>query len=209
MTTKYPSCSKAGSERSNPQAEASLRKPASRNASELDSASLRDLGVTNLPDWLKSVTDEEEILVCIRRAPRGGWRQRAGKEKSRNLGDPSGLRMSVSNQNRITVEVGHLHISEERPNQPGAKGGDCKSATIEKLAVLDRMIRYTEKVQSWKWKLNAELVTVQENLAGKPDAGNPHVRFDEGECRDWLYRRPAFSTLPFIRGFKNRKRNRL
>jgi hypothetical protein len=22
-------------------------------------------------------------------------------------------------------------------------------------------------------------------LAGKPDAGNPHVRFDEGEQRDW------------------------
>jgi hypothetical protein len=24
-----------------------------------------------------------------------------------------------------------------------------------------------------------------EILAGKPDAGNPHVRFDEGEQRDW------------------------
>ena len=24
-----------------------------------------------------------------------------------------------------------------------------------------------------------------EMLAGKPDAGNPHVRFDEGEQRDW------------------------
>jgi hypothetical protein len=22
-------------------------------------------------------------------------------------------------------------------------------------------------------------------LAGKPDAGNPHVRFDEGEQREW------------------------
>jgi len=24
-----------------------------------------------------------------------------------------------------------------------------------------------------------------EMLAGKPDAGNPHVRFEEGEQRDW------------------------
>ena len=88
MSTRYPTCSKASSERSNPQAEASLSEPVSRNASELDSASLRLLGVTNLPDWLKSVTDEEAIPESIRRAPRGGWRQRAGKEKSRNLRGP-------------------------------------------------------------------------------------------------------------------------
>ncbi len=61
--------------------------------------------------------------------------------------------------------------------------------------MLDRMIRYTEKVQSWKWKLDSEAVTSQENLAGKPYAGNLHVWFDEGECREWPYRRPAFSTL--------------
>ena len=104
--------------------------------------------------------------------------------------------MSVSGQSRSAVEVGRLHSSEEGLNPPGAKGGDCKSATIEKLPVLDRMIRYTEKVQSWKWKLDSEAVTPQENLAGKPYAGNPHVRFDEGECRDWPLCRPAFSTLP-------------
>jgi hypothetical protein len=40
-------------------------------------------------------------------------------------------------------------------------------------------------------------------LAGKPDAGNPHVRFDEGEQRDW--RKPPvalYSTV--IRGFQIR-----
>jgi len=185
MSTRYPTCSKASSERSNPQAEASPREPASRNASELDSASLHLLGVTNLPEMLKSVTDEEAIPVCIRQAPRGDWRQRAGKEKSRNLRDPLGLKMSVSDKSLSAVEVGRLHSSEEWPNPPGAKGGDCKSATIGKLPLLDRTIHNTQKVQSWKWKLASELVTVQDNLAGKPDAGNLHVRFDEGECRDW------------------------
>ena len=99
--------------------------------------------------------------------------------------------MTVSGQRLPAVEVGHLHSSEERSNPLGAKGGDCKGATIEKLSVLDRMIRYTEKVQSCKWKLDSEAVTPQKNLAGKPDAGNPHVRFDEGECRDWPFPPPC------------------
>jgi len=98
MSTKYPTCSEASSERSNPQAEALASKPASRNPSELDSASLHLLGVTNLPDMLKSVINEEAILECIRWTPRGDWRQRAGKEKSRNLRDPQGLRMSVTGE---------------------------------------------------------------------------------------------------------------
>ena len=98
MSTRYPTCSKVSSERSNPQAEASLRKPVSRNASELDSASLHLLGVTNLPEMLKSATDEEAIPVCIRQASRGDWRQRTGKEKSRNLRDPQGLRKSVTGE---------------------------------------------------------------------------------------------------------------
>jgi len=38
-----------------------------------------------------------------------------------------------------------------------------------------------------------------EMLAGEPDAGNPHVRFDEGEQRG-RQSRPLLSTLPFIRG---------
>ena len=106
MSTRYPTCSKASSERSNPQAEASRREPVSRNASELDSASLRLLGVTNLPDWLKSVTDEEAIPESIRRAPRGGWRQRAGKEKSRNLRDPQSLRTLRESDDLIVVRNG-------------------------------------------------------------------------------------------------------
>ncbi len=50
MVNRCPTCSQAGGERSNPQAEARCGKPASRNASELDSASLHYMGVAILSD---------------------------------------------------------------------------------------------------------------------------------------------------------------
>ena len=127
-----------------------------------------------------------------------GWLETARREREVEEPGRSTRAENVHVEpNRIAVEVGHLHSSWEGPNQPGAKGGDCKSVTIEKQRVLDRTIPYTQrKDESWKWKLDSEAVTSQENLAGKPYAGNPHVRFDEGECRDWPLCRPAFSTLP-------------
>ena len=36
-------------------------------------------------------------------------------------------------------------------------------------------------------------------LAGKPDAGNPHVRFDEGEQRDW--RKPPVALYSTVLSF--------
>ena len=54
MITECPACSRIGTERSNPQGEARLDELASRNASELDSASLRKAGVAMLPDWLQA-----------------------------------------------------------------------------------------------------------------------------------------------------------
>ena len=110
MSTRYPTCSKASSERSNPQAEASPRKPVSRNASELDSASLHYLGVTNLPEMLKSVTDEEAIPVSIRQAPWGDWRQRTGKEKSRNLRGPRSTRTLWESDDLIVVRKGLISL---------------------------------------------------------------------------------------------------
>ncbi len=91
MTNRCPSCSQPGGERSNPQAEARRGEPASRNASELDSASLHYVGATILPEVVKSATGDEATPECNRRAPRGVWRQRVGKEKSRNLRGPSSV----------------------------------------------------------------------------------------------------------------------
>ena len=110
MSTRYPTCSKASSQRSNPQTEASPSKPVSRNASELDSASLHLLGVTNLPEWLKSVTDEEAIPKSIHRAPRGDWRQRAGKEKSRNLRGPQSTRALRESDDLIVAGKGLIRL---------------------------------------------------------------------------------------------------
>src|SRR5690606_28038453 len=89
MTTECPSCSRSGGERSNPQAEARGGEPASRNASELDSASLHSVGVASLPKMVKPAIVGEVTLADSRRTPRGDWRQRVGKEKSRNLRGPS------------------------------------------------------------------------------------------------------------------------
>ena len=89
MSNKCPTCSQTGAERSNPQGEARCGEPASRNVSELDSASLHYMGAANLPEMAKPVTVGEATLECNRWAPRGDWRQRVGKEKSSNLGDPA------------------------------------------------------------------------------------------------------------------------
>lgn len=68
MTTECPSCSQSGGERSNPQAEARNDESVSRNASELDSASLRyGVRATSPGYWLKSVTGGVATFECIRR----------------------------------------------------------------------------------------------------------------------------------------------
>ena len=90
MLIEYTASSLYGGERSNPQVEARNGEPMSRNKSELDSASLRHMRATNLPNRLKSATDGEEIFKSNRRALRGDWRWRVGKDKSRNLRDPAG-----------------------------------------------------------------------------------------------------------------------
>ena len=123
MITKCPSCSQLGGERSNPQAEAREGEPVSRNASELDSASLHKLGVTNLPETAKSVIVGEATLGSSRRTPRGDWRQRAGKEKSRNLRGPGVVLV-------IVRESDGLIVVRKRGNARGAKGSCCRRETI-------------------------------------------------------------------------------
>ena len=65
MSNKCPTCSQTGAERSNPQGEARCGEPASRNESELDSASLRYTGAANLPEMAKPATVGEATLERI------------------------------------------------------------------------------------------------------------------------------------------------
>jgi len=126
MTTKHPTCSKLGTERSNPQGEARGSELVSRNAlRELDSASLRKVGAVNIPEWTKPATDSEAMFICNYQAPRGGWRRRARKEKLRNLGDPLVACQPFE-------EVGQPHSSKETANHRGAKGADYRSATMKR-----------------------------------------------------------------------------
>ena len=46
--------------------------------------------VASLPKMMKPDIGGEATSKGTRRAFRGGWGQRAGKEQSRNLGDPAG-----------------------------------------------------------------------------------------------------------------------
>ncbi len=69
--------------------EASRGEPASRSASELESASLHKVRVASLPEKLKPAIDREATGASTDRTFRGEWRQRAGTERPRNLGDPA------------------------------------------------------------------------------------------------------------------------
>ena len=62
---------------SNPTDKALEGKDVSRNASELDSASLRKMGVARLPEMLKPTLVVKQRAIAANRLPRGGWRQRA------------------------------------------------------------------------------------------------------------------------------------
>ena len=124
MLTECPTCSRIGTERSNPQGEARLDELASRNASELDSASLRNVGVAMLPEVLKPAAVGQATFVCSRWAPRGDWRWRVRKEKSRNLRDPSGLHDRVW-ESDVPIVV------KKQGNACGAKGDDCKYVEVK------------------------------------------------------------------------------
>jgi len=124
MLTEYPTCSRIGTERSNPQSEARLDEPVSRNACELDSASLRKVGVAMPPITLKPVIIGEEIFECNRWAPRGDWRWRMGKEKSRNLRDPDTSYFGIRKSDVLIVV-------KKQGNSCGAKGDDCRYAKVE------------------------------------------------------------------------------
>ncbi len=124
MLTECPTCSRIGTERSNPQREARLDELASRNISELDSASLHNVGVAMLPDMLKPAIVGQETFVCSRWAPRGDWRWRVRKEKSRNLRDPNTMQYRV-------WESDVLIVVKKQGNSCGAKGDDYRYAKVE------------------------------------------------------------------------------
>jgi hypothetical protein len=106
--------SQCGGERSNPQTEARNGEPASRNDSELDSASLHQMRVAMLPNVLKPVAGGEETFTSNRRALRGDWRRRVGKDNSRNLRDPPRTKSSRRESDGPIVAKNGLTRPERR-----------------------------------------------------------------------------------------------
>ena len=77
-----------------------------------------------LPDMLKPAAVGEATFVCSRRAPRGDWRWRVRKEKSRNLRDPN-------RSGDWIRESDVLIVVKKRGNARGAKGDDCRYVEVE------------------------------------------------------------------------------
>ena len=128
MLIECSTCSRLGTERSNPQGEAWEGESVSRNASELASASLNYPGVGQPLRIGETCHCWGRNIRNVQQTPRGDWRQRAEKEWLRNLGDPPGLRMSVSNQRGSRWESEESIVVQKRSNFRGAKGFHCKCA---------------------------------------------------------------------------------
>ena len=77
-----------------------------------------------LPERLKPAAIGEATFVRSRWAPRGDWRWRVGKEKSRNLRDPDRLHDRVR-------ESDVLIVVKKQGNACGAKGDDCRDVEVE------------------------------------------------------------------------------
>ena len=128
MLIECSTCSQLGTERSNPQGEARGGESVSRNASELASASLNYPGVGQPLRMGETCHCWGGNIHSVQQTPRGEWRQRAETEWLRNLGDPTGLRMSVPNREGSRWKSEESIVVKKRSNFRGAKGFCCKCA---------------------------------------------------------------------------------
>jgi len=194
MPTEYPACREADSGGSNSGVEAPWIEPASRSASEPETASLHKMRTATPPEMLKPETRREAMFTGSGGVLRGERGQRAGKVGLGRLGGPRRRprveRGKASTESiRCVPGVGESErpvVARKRGNACGAKGPWPCGATSE------------TNVADWRNPTTAESALGESEAAGghqiaraderpavsawrKPDAGNPHVRFDEGE----------------------------
>jgi hypothetical protein len=130
MPTEYPACREADSDGSNSGVEAPWIEPASRSASEPDSASLHKVRTARLPKKLKPDTRREEIFTNSGGVLRGERGQRVGKVRLGRLGDPCRRFRKVRDEAcaksiRRAPGVGESErpvVARKRGNARGAKG---------------------------------------------------------------------------------------
>jgi hypothetical protein len=130
MPTEYPACREADNAGSDPGVEAPWNEPASRSASEPETASLHQVRVVNLSDVPKPEIRREAIFMCNGGTLRGQRGQRAGKVGLGRLGDPCCRLRPERDQTHIESirwalvawESDRLVVAKKRGNARGAKG---------------------------------------------------------------------------------------
>ena len=194
MPTEYPACRETDNDGSNSGVGAPWIKPASRSASEPETASLHQVRVANLSDVPKPEIRREVIFICSGGTFRGKRGQRAGKVGLGSLGDPCCRLRHKRDKVHIESIRWALGVWEsERPvvamkqgNACGAKGPWRGRADSEGDGT-DWSNPITEQMPSLKSDaaIGSQIPMSDEcsksSTMRKPDAGNPHVRFEEGE----------------------------
>ena len=178
--------SQCGGERSNPQAEARNGEPMSRNASELDSASLHYVRVTKLPEMLKSVIGGEEIFTGNRRTLRGDWRWRMEKDNSRNLrGSPTAKALWRESDDLIVAKKRLIRVERRGSTVCVSKWKDCIRLTRRSITGKEMPSRTLRRNQ---------MRSIQESRM-RENCTSGSMRGSDGKgvaCNS----RPSLSTLP-------------
>ena len=137
------------------------------------------MGVAILSDRVKPATDDEATPVCNHWAPRGDWRQRVGKEKSRNLRGPRWVATPVRESDDPIVARKGLTSLERR--------GSAVSVQASKPSLPPGLVPITETKKGNGGNVRRTCLcmgSLQESRMRVPSettSSNPHVRFDEGE----------------------------
>ena len=137
------------------------------------------MGVAILSDRVKPATDDEATPVCNHWAPRGDWRQRVGKEKSRNLRGPRWVATPVlESDDPIVARKGLLSLERR---------GSAVSVQASKPSLPPGLVPITETKKGNCGNVRRTCLcmgSLQESRMRVPSettSSNPHVRFDEGE----------------------------
>ena len=89
MIIARSSCSELSVERSNPSHRSLGERICKPQRKRIRFGLVTLKSVANLPEMVKPVTFVQATSICRQGAVRGGWEQRAEKDRHRNLGDPS------------------------------------------------------------------------------------------------------------------------
>ena len=190
MPTERPACREADSIGSDSGAEAPWIEPASRSASEPESASLLQVRAANLSDVPKPETRREVTFTRNGGALRGEWGQRGGKVGLGRLGDPCCRLRHKRDEMAIESirwalggwESERLVVAMKRGNARGAKGPWRGGADSEDEGT-DWRNPITERAPTLESEAAiGNQITVRcdecskSSAMRKPDAGNPPIR---------------------------------